>query len=115
MKNQAYRFLPALTALMLVGCGALSLAPASSISDRLAYSYGAHTAVLHATTQALEAGDISSDDAERVLSVADTARQALDAARLASAAGDLGAAEARLQLATSLLARLQDYLRGRQS
>lgn len=101
-----------LVALLLAGCAALSLAPANSLSDRLAYSYGTHTAVLVATTQAVELGDITADDAERVLAVADTARRTLDAASIAIGAGDLSTAEARLQLATSLLARLQAYLRG---
>ena len=109
--NRKIQACSALILLALVA-GCVSLAPANTLSERLAYAMGSHTAVLAATTQAVEVGDISSDDAERVLSVADTARQALDAAGLALGAGDLTTAEARLQLATSLLARLQTYLRG---
>jgi len=99
-------------ALLALVAGCVSLAPANTLSERLAYAMGTHTAVLVATTQALELGDITSDDAQRVLTVADTARQTLDAAGLAIGVGDLATAEARLQLATSLLARLQSYLRG---
>lgn len=97
--------------LLLAGCASLGLAPASSFSDRLAYSYGTHSAVLVSATQSLEAGEISSEDASRVLKVADEARTALDAARIANGAGDATTAEGRLQLATALLTNLQAYLR----
>lgn len=97
--------------LSLHGCATFGLAPASSFDQRLAYSYGTHTAVLTATTQSLEAGEISSEDATRVLKVADQARDALDAARLAAGAGDVTTAEGRLQLAVALLSELQTYLR----
>lgn len=95
----------------LPGCAQFGLAQPASFSDRLAYSYGTHTAVLAAATASLEAGEIGSEDATRVLKVADQARQALDAARLAAGAGDVATAEGRLQLATSLLTELQTYLR----
>lgn len=97
--------------LLLVGCASLGLAPASSFGDRLAYSYGTHTAVLVAATQSLEAGELDSADASRVLKVADEARTALDAAKLAHGVGDASTAEGRLQLATALLTNLQAYLR----
>lgn len=97
--------------LILTACASLGLAPASSFSDRLAYGYGTHTAVLATATQSLELGEISSEDASRVLKVADEARTALDAAKLASGAGDVTTAEGRLQLATALLTNLQAYLR----
>lgn len=101
--------------ILLAGCAQLGLEPASSLTDRIAYAYGSHTAVLQATTGALNAGDIKSEDAERVLKVADESRKALDAARLAVDAGDIGSAEGRLQLATALLTELQTYLRRRPS
>lgn len=97
--------------LILVGCASLGLAPASTFSDRLAYSYGTHSAVLISATQSLEAGEIGSDDASRVLKIADEARTALDGAKLAAGAGDVTTAEGRLQLATSILVDLQAYLR----
>jgi hypothetical protein len=97
--------------LLIAGCASLGLAPASSLTDRIAYSYASHSAVLNATTAALEAGDIGVEDAQRVLKVADQARDALDAARLAVNAGDVSTAEGRLQLAASILTELQAYLR----
>lgn len=102
----------ALLLLVLVaGCASFGLAPASSFSDRLAYAYGTSTAVITATTQSLEAGEIGTQDAQRVLRVTDEARTALDGARIASGAGDATTAEGRLQLATALLSNLQAYLR----
>lgn len=114
MKTQAYRFLPALPALLallLVGCAQFGLAPPASLTDRLAYAYGTHTAVLQATTAALEVRDIGVEDAQRVLTIADQARDALDAACLAIDVGDVSTAEGRLQLATAILTELQSYLR----
>ena len=96
---------------LLTACGTLGLTPASRFTERLAYSYSTHTAVLNATTQAVNAGDIGSEDGERVLKVADEARKALDAAKLAVDIGDLQTAESRLQLATAILTELQTYLR----
>lgn len=96
---------------LLTACASLGLAPASSFSDRLAYAYGTHSAVLVSATQSLDAGEIGSQDASRVLKVADEARTALDAAKLANGVGDTTTAEGRLQLATALLTNLQAYLR----
>lgn len=101
--------------ILLGGCAQFGLEPASSLADRIAYAYGSHTAVLQATTGALNSGDIGSEDAERVLKVADESRKALDAARVAVSTGDVSSAEGRLQLATALLTELQTYLRRRSS
>lgn len=108
--HRKFVFLPILL-MLIAGCAQLGLAPAASLSDRIAYAYGTHTAVLQATTSSLEAGDIGSEDAARVLKVADESRKALDAARLAVGSGDISTAEGRLQLATALLTELQTYLR----
>ena len=97
--------------LMMSACASIGIAPAESFTQRLAYAYATQTAVLQSTTQSLEAGEIGSEDAVRVLAVADKAREALDAAKLASGVGDLSTAEARLNLAVSLLSQLQSYLR----
>jgi hypothetical protein len=105
------KFVPVVALLLLAGCAQLGLAPASSLTDRVAYAYGSHTAVLQSATAALEAGDIGVEDAQRVLKVADQARDALDAARFAVDAGDISTAEGRLQLAVSILTELQAYLR----
>lgn len=77
----------ALPAFILVGCSSLGLAPASNFIDRLAYSYGTHTAVLTSATQSLEAGELDSAYASRVLKIADEARTALDVGSLPMAWG----------------------------
>lgn len=107
--HHKFAFLPFV--LLLAACAQLGLAPASTLTERLAYAYGTHTAVLQATTSSLDAGDIKSEDAERILKIADQSRQALDAAKLAIGAGDTQTAEGRLQLATAILIELQAYLR----
>lgn len=99
---------------LLVACGTLGLPQASSFNQRLAYAYGTHTAVQASAASSLDAKEISSEDAQRVLTVADESRKGLDAARIAFNAGDASTAEGRLQLATALLTELQTYLRKHQ-
>lgn len=98
---------------VVAGCAQLGLATAKSFDERLAYAYGVNTAVREASTSALNAKTIASTDMEHVLKLTDEARGILDAARVASRVGDLQTAEARLLLATNILAELQAYLRNR--
>lgn len=98
--------------LLLTGC-AVGLQPAKSFDQQLAYAYSTHTAVLSSAGNALEAGDLTVADAEAVLELADQSRALLDAARLASGAGDVATAEGRLALATNVLEQLLAYLRTR--
>lgn len=96
----------------LAACGTLFVAP-QSFSEKLAAGYLAHTAVVTATTNALNAGDISSADAEHVAKIAAEARSVLDAAKLANDAGDVKTAQGRLSMALSVIAELQTYIRGK--
>lgn len=98
---------------LLVACGSLGLAPASSFEERLAYAVSQNAAVREAAALSVERKELSIDDAKRVLKITDEVRTALDAARLAAGAGDVSTAEGRLQLATSILVNLQAYLRSR--
>ena len=93
----------------MLGCAALT--PAKSFDDRLAYAYGAHTAVLAAAADSVTAHELTSTQGEQVLKLADQSRQVLDAARVAAAAGDVRTAEGQLTLATNILTQLQLYLR----
>jgi hypothetical protein len=102
-----------LLALLLSGCAQLGIAPAKSFDDRLAYAYGTNTAIREASTSALNAKQITSEDMEHVMAVNDQARSILDAARGMKGI-DPKAAEGRLVLATNLLVQLQQYLRSRQ-
>jgi hypothetical protein len=98
----------------LAGCAQLGLAPAQNFDQKLAYAYGVHTAVVQATTSALDAKTVKSLDATRLFTLAEQARQLLDGAKLASAGGDITTANQRLSLATSILAEVQTYLRSKQ-
>jgi hypothetical protein len=99
--------------LILTACASLGLAPASTFEDKLAYAVSQNAAVRHAAANALTAGDIEVSDAENVLKITDEARTLLDAARVANGIGDISTAEARLSLATTILVKLQAYLRER--
>lgn len=101
--------------LMAAGCASLGLEPAQSFDQKLAYAYGTHTAVLKAADAALTAGSINVEDARKALNLADEARTYLDAAKLVYAAGDTGAANNKLALATAILTQLQTYLNTRRS
>lgn len=102
-----------LSFLILAGCASLGLAPATTFPEKLAYAVSQNAAVRQAAANALEAGDIAIADAQSVLKLTDEARTLLDASRLAADAGDLSTAEARLGLATTILVKLQAYLRER--
>ena len=99
--------------LLLTACASLGLAPASTFEERLAYAVSQNAAVRNAAAASLERNEIALEDAQRVLKITDEVRTALDAARLASGAGDGSTAEGRLQLATAILIELQNYLRSR--
>jgi hypothetical protein len=95
---------------VLAACAATGLTPASSFAQNLAYAYAEHTAVLQATTNAVNSGALSSADAQAVLTQADTAKAALDAAVAFNTAGDLTDANTKLALGTAALTALQTYL-----
>lgn len=96
---------------LLSGCGLLGLQIPETISQRLAYAYATHTAVLLAADQALERGEITVEDAESLLANADEARVWLDLAAALLEAGDAAGADRRLVLGRAVLTELQAYLR----
>lgn len=93
-------------------CSQLGLQPAKSFDDKLAYAYGANTAVREASTSALNAHTITSEDMKHIMALNKQARDLLDAARSIQVT-DVQTAESRLLLATSVIAQLQTYLRER--
>lgn len=101
-----------LLALLLAGCAAF--APAQSLDQRIAYGYGSHTAVLEAAANLVEFGDLTADQGQAVLELADRARLVLDTARFALDAGDPRTAEGQLALALGILQEIQNYLRRQQ-
>jgi len=101
--------------LLIAGCAELGLAPADTFDKKLAYAYGVHTAVVKATTSALDAKTLKSTDAEQVASLSAQSRTLLDGALAASKTGDITTANGKLLLATNILEQLQAYLRSKQN
>ena len=97
--------------LVLAACAAWQ--KPQNFNEQLAYAYGTHTAVLTAAASAVEVGSLSPNDGQQVLRLADESRVLLDAARVASGAGDIKTAEGQLALATSILTQLNAYLDAR--
>jgi hypothetical protein len=102
-----------LLAMALGGCAGLGLESPKTFQDRLAYAYGTNTAVREASTSSLNARKLSSADVAYVKERNDEVRRVLDAARLASEAGDVETAEGRLAAALKILTEVQSYLRAR--
>lgn len=99
-----------LAVVFLSGCAALGLSTPKSFDQKLAQAYGIHTAIIQATTTALNAGSVSADEALQVKTQADSARTLLDDARAAETAGNETGASSDLTLALSALTALQNYL-----
>lgn len=97
--------------LLLASCAQLGLSTPKGFDQQLANAYGIHTAVISATTTALNAGSLSSADAIQVQTIATTSRTLLDTAKAAETAGDTAGAQKNLVLATSALQALQAYLK----
>jgi hypothetical protein len=95
---------------LLAGCAALGLVTPQTFNQKLANAYGVHTAVLQATTSALQSDTITTADAGQVLKIADESRALLDSAKTVAAGGDTTTAAGKLALAASILAQLQSYL-----
>ena len=99
--------------LLLSACTQLGLAPADSFDAKLAYAYGSHTSVMQAAATAVKAKDISKEDGQQVLKLADESRALLDTAKGLSGT-DPATASGKLILATAILTNLQQYLRTHQ-
>lgn len=99
--------------LFLAGCASLGFQQATTFEQKLAYAYGVNTAIREASTSALNAGTIKSSDMEAIIPLNKQVRGLLDASKAASSVGDIKTAEARLVLATNILAQLQTYLRSK--
>jgi hypothetical protein len=99
--------------LLLAGCAQLGFEAPQSFEEKLAYTISQNAAARQAASNALEAGTIELADAQFVLKSTDSARELLDAAKVASGAGDIKTAEGRLALATTVLGELQAYLQKR--
>lgn len=96
--------------LALAGCTSVGLAPAQGLDEKIAYAHAALDAVEISAAQALTAHTITAAEAQTVLTSADQAFAVLDAAQVASKAGDTSTAAGKLALATAALTQLQTFL-----
>jgi len=105
-------FASLLVYLILSACTGMGVEPPDTFEEYTAYAIATHTAVLQATTTALDFEEITSDQAADVAGLADRARSLIDSARAVYAAGDEPEATRQLAIATEILRQLQAYLRG---
>ncbi len=115
MRNQNLMFslravLMLVVAAVMIGCQSLGLEAPKTLNQRIAYAYGDLVAIRQATTNSLNAKQLSSADAKYVLDVTDNSRSLLDAATSAMTIGDVATAEGRLLLTLNVLTQLQSYL-----
>lgn len=105
--------IPALLVMLIAGCASLGILTPQTLDERLSYAYDQHTAALQTITSAANQRLITKQEGVSILAIADQSRALLDAARVATGAGDISTAEGRLILATNVLRELQVYLRSR--
>lgn len=101
---------PIVIALLVVfaaGCALLGLERPESFTERLAYAYSTHTAIVAATAESVAAADITVEAAESIAEGAREARELLDGARAVNDLGNSAEAGNRLALATTILDRLR--------
>jgi hypothetical protein len=99
--------------LLLTGCAQLGLTPPQTFEQKLAYGYAQVGGVRVSAANALSTGVITVADAKQVQTLADEARAALDASKLASSTGDTTTALGKLTLANGILTQLAAYLNSR--
>lgn len=97
------------TALLVSGCAALGLAPATTTQDKIAYGYSGVTAALNTLASATSQGLISSADATQVNNAIMAAKGELDQAN-AVAATNAPVATQALAVATAALSQISSYL-----
>src|SRR5260221_1116296 len=106
---RARQFLIAVLVL-LEACAQFGLTPPKSFDEQVAYGYASLASVRTSAANALTTHTISLGDAQHVQVIADEARSALDAGRVAYSSDDTTTALARVQLADSILIQLANYL-----
>ena len=96
--------------LVLSACATFGIEQPQTFGDRAALVYAGVDGVVKASTNALNAHTISSNDAEYVRNTAVTTRAFLTTAEATLASGDAAGANERLAMAESVLKSLQTYL-----
>ena len=107
--NLAFAFI---SLLLLSACVAME-AP-RTFNERLAYAYASVAASADTAASMVERGRLTKEQGKQALSLVDQATAALDLSRAASGRGDISTAEGQLQLALTVLTRLEAYLKENQ-
>ena len=97
----------------LCGCAAVNVPPPQSASETLAYAYATVAGLRNSATQDLQAGSITVAQAQKVLTITDEARTALDLAEQAeagAASGGVADISQELAAATALVTQVQAIL-----
>lgn len=114
-----YREFAALVAIVglvfLAACSSLGIAPADTFNKKAAVAISTVTEVRETAYAALTAGKITPAQAQDANMKADTARDAIAAARTVAASGDLTNATTRLDAIQASLQALHAYLIQRQT
>ncbi len=93
----------------LAGCASLGLATPQTLDQRLAYGYAGVTAALNTITTAVEAGQLTSEQATTANQMVINVKVGLDTARSLEAT-NATSAQNDLQLALTALTAVQTYL-----
>lgn len=111
MKPNLRWFLP-LLGLLLAACVAME-AP-RSFNERLAYGYASVAASADTAASMVERGRLTKEQGKQALSLVDQATAALDLSRAAYSKGDISTAQGQLDLALTVLTRLEAFLKENQ-
>ena len=96
---------------LLCACAQLGIETPKTFNERVAYAHESVNGAVTSATNSLNAGAISSADAEYVRVSAVNTRTLIAAAEAAYGAGDINTAEGRLALAETILRQLQAYVK----
>ncbi len=94
---------------LLTACASMGIISPSSFDERMAAAYSLNTAIRDGVDSSLNAGAVSSDEAQKALDETRTTRTALDSVRTL-AGNDPIAAEGRLKLLEASLQALRARL-----
>lgn len=94
---------------LLTACAAMGIIKPESFDERLAAAYTLNTAIREGVDASLNAGALSSDEAQKALDETRAARTALDGVRTLSS-NDPSTAEGRLKLLEASLQTLRSRL-----
>lgn len=104
--------LPALSLLfaLLAGCALFGLESPNTWNERLSYAYTLETGAANAIEAQSNSGQLTRDDANKLVDIVQNAKALTDGARDAMRGGDATTAEGKLRLARSILVEINEYL-----